>query len=108
MDISPPPKFHRLGSCFLQDDYKWGVNNFVDWAKQAIALTHLPPAKISSRKEYIDKILSSLDDDDVDRAWFSFGAAIVVRGGGQSRAMFKTIRDLLDTVEVKSLPERPK
>jgi len=100
----PPPEFTRLGHCFLQDDYEWGVNHFQEWAKQAIALTHLPPDKIESLKAYIDKILSLSDDETVDRAWRSMGAALGVRGGGRSRELFKIIRELLDIVEVKSLP----
>ncbi len=100
--VDTPPELTRLGSCFLQDDYKWGKDNFPAWASQAIALTHLPPDKIQSLKKYIDEILSNPDNDFVDRAWHSMGAALGVRGGGRSRELFKTIRELLDSVEVKS------
>ncbi len=100
--FDPPPELTRLGSCFLHDDYKWGKENFRAWASQAIALSHLPPDKIQSLKKYIDGILSNPDNDFVDRAWHSVGAALGVRGGGRSRELFKIIRELLDSVEVKS------
>ncbi|RBP15897.1 hypothetical protein DFR50_107167 [Roseiarcus fermentans] len=107
---SAPPEFLRLGSCFIQDDADWGMNNFPEWAKQAIVLTHLPPAKISSLKAFIDEILSSPNDAFVDRMWNSMGAPmqVHVRGDktastrGLTRGWFKTIRELLDTVKVTS------
>jgi hypothetical protein len=100
--FDPPPEFARLGSCFLQDDYMWGKGDFRAWASRAIALTHLPPDKIQSLKKYIDEILSNPDNDFVDRAWHSMGASLGVRGGERSRELFKTLRELLDSVEVKS------
>lgn len=104
-----PPEFSRLGSCFIRDDFSWGVNNFSEWAKQAITLTHLPPDKINSLKAFIDEILSSTDDAYVDRMWNSMGASVVHSTGSSSRGLtrrrFKTIRQLLDTVEVKSIKD---
>jgi hypothetical protein len=100
--LDPPMEFSRLGACFLQDDYKWGVNDFSAWASRAIALTHLPPDKIQSLKEYLDGILSNPDNDFVDRAWHSMGSSLGVCGGERSRELFKIIRELLNSVEVKS------
>ena len=111
MDMPPsPPEFYCLGSCFIRDDFSWGVKNFPEWAKQAIALTHLPPAKINSLKAFIDQILSSSDDIYVNHMWNSMGAMQVhVRGGGTSggltRQRFKIIRELLDTAEVRSIED---
>jgi hypothetical protein len=73
-------------------------------------LTHLPPAKINASKAFIDQILSSSDDAYVDQMWNSVGAFLVhVSGGGTSggltRQRFKTIPELLDTVEVKSVED---
>jgi hypothetical protein len=113
MDMPPsPPEFYFLGSCFIQDDFSWGVKNFPEWAKQAIALTHLPPARINALKAFIDQILSSSDDAYVDQMWNSMGASLLVHvsGGGTTsgitRHWFKTIRELLDTVEVKSVEDK--
>jgi len=111
---TPPPEFFRFGSCFIQDDASWGVNNFPEWAKQAIALMHFPPTEINSLKVLIDEILSSTDDAYIDRMWNSMGAPmqVYVRGEepastrGLTRGWFKTIRELLDTVEVKSFEDK--
>jgi hypothetical protein len=105
-----PPEFLRLGSCFIQDDASWGRKNFPEWARQAIALTDLPPAQINSLKEFIDEILASTDEAYIDRMWNSMGAPLQVRvhgkepasTGGRTRGWFETIRELLDTVKVKS------
>ena len=105
-----PPEFLYLGRCFIQDDASWGRKNFPEWAKQAIALTHLPPAQINSLKAFIDEILASADEAYVDRMWNSMGAPLRVHvygkppasTGGRTRGWFKTIRELLDTVKVKS------
>jgi len=113
MEMPPsPPEFYYLGSCFIQDDARWGTKNFPEWAKQAIALTHLPPAKINSLKGFIDGILASSDDAYVDQMWNSMGASLLVHvsgggtSGGLTRGWFKTIRQLLDTVEVKSFEDK--
>jgi hypothetical protein len=108
-----PPGFLRLGSCFIQDDASWGRKNFPEWAKQAIALTHLPPAQINSLKGFIDEILASTDEAYIDRMWNSMGAPLQVRvhgkepasTGGLTRGWFRTIRQLLDTVKVQSVED---
>jgi hypothetical protein len=109
-----PSEFSRLGSCFIQDDASWGRKNFPEWAKQAIALTHLPPAQINTLKGFIDEILASTDETYVDHMWNSMGAPLQVRvhgkppasSGGLTRGWFKTIRELLDTVKVKCFEDK--
>lgn len=109
-----PPEFSRLGSCFILDDASWGRKNFPEWAKRAIGLTNLPPAQINSLKGFIDEILASTDEAYVDHMWNSMGAPLQVRvhakppasSGGLTRGWFKTIRELLDTVKVKSFEDK--
>lgn len=113
---STPPEFWRLGSCFIRDDAKdakWAREHFPEWAKRAIALANFLPAQINSLKAFLDEILSSTDDYYVDTMWNSMGAPlrVYVHGkapastGGMTRGWFKTIRELLDTVKVKSLED---
>ena len=101
--MSVPPEFYRLGSCFLQDDYEWGMANLSQWATRAIALSHLPPSGVRALKLYIDDLLANENDEYIESAWWSSGAAFAMRGGGGVRAFLKTVRQLLDTVEIKSL-----
>ncbi|RBP15903.1 hypothetical protein DFR50_107173 [Roseiarcus fermentans] len=108
MEMAAPSDFYYLGSCFIRDDAPWGWNNFPEWAKQAIALTHLPPDKIESLKAFLDRILSSPDDKYVDSMWNEMGVSTIHvspggNSGGITRQWFTTIRELLDTVQVKSL-----
>jgi hypothetical protein len=98
-----PAEFTRLGHCFLQDDYDWGIDDLAGWSKKAIALSHLPPGKIEAIKNYLDEVLGSNDDEYVDKVLSSFGAAFGMRGGGGSRKFFTLLRKLLDIVEVKSV-----
>lgn len=93
----------RLGHCFLQDDYDWGIDDLAGWSRKAIALSHLPPAKIEVVKKYLDEVLASDDDEYIDRVLSSSGAAFGLRGGGGSRQFFTQLRQLLDVVEVKSV-----
>ena len=104
MDMHPPPAFDRLSSCFLSDDYAWGTHNFVEWTKRAIALTHLPPAKLDAVKSYLVSVIDSSDDKYVERVWLSLGAPVA--GRVEPRAMLKTVVELLDAVNVMSLPEK--
>lgn len=98
-----PSEFERLGSCFLQDDYDWGIENLPEWSKKAIELSHLPPSGIQTLKEFLDRTLESGDDDYVDTVLWSMGASFAMRGGGGARTFLTTVRQLLDTVKVKSL-----
>ncbi|MGO9772994.1 MAG: hypothetical protein ACLPSW_26280 [Roseiarcus sp.] len=98
-----PAEFLRLGHCFLQDDYDWGIDDLEGWSREAIALSHLPPAKIEAVKTYLDEVLRSNDDDYIDKVLSSFGAGFGMRGGGGSRNFFTLLRKLLDVVEVKSV-----
>jgi hypothetical protein len=98
-----PAEFLRLGHCFLQDDYDWGFDDLEGWSREAIALSHLPPAKIEAVKKYLDEVLGSDDDEYIDKVLSSFGAAFGMRGGGRSRKFFALLRKSLDIVEVKSV-----
>ncbi|WP_113888705.1 hypothetical protein [Roseiarcus fermentans] len=75
-------------------------------------MTQFPPANIDTLKAFLDQILSSPDDAYVDSMWNLMGPGrlVFVSGGGNSggitRQWFQTIRDLLDTVEVKGVERR--
>lgn len=98
-----PGEFLRLGHCFLQDDYDWGIDDLAGWSREAVALSHLPPAKIEVVKNYLDQALGSDHDEYNGKVLASFGAALGMRGGGGSCKSFAPLRKLLDVVEVKSV-----
>lgn len=100
---SPPSEFSRLAHCFLQDDYSWGISNLSGWAERAIVLSHLPPKSVQTLMDFIDGLLSRKDDKYIEEVWRQFGGGFILRGGGAMREFMTTLRQLLDSVEIKSL-----
>jgi hypothetical protein len=94
-DFLPPPELRKLGHRFLQDDYKWGVDHLVEWAKVAIKRTRLSNDEIRAVVSYLDAVLEKATNDELDQIWNMIGAALGTRGGGGGRMLLKTVRDLL-------------
>ena len=99
-----PPEFSRLGHCFLQDDYDWGVDNVTEWIKRALALTHLSAAGVQNLRNHLDELLAQSDNRALERTWWASGSVYGLRGGESVRNFLTEVRRLLDIVEIKGPP----
>ena len=102
-----PDEFRRLGGCFIQDHYEWGIEHPAEWIKEALELTYLPPSGVLKLREFLDHLLSQSDDKQLEDAWNNISPGWNMFGPGAKRWFLTEVRRLMDVVEIKGMPGVP-